>query len=144
MKNDCLLCNWVESDKYFNRVQVWQNDLWRVTTSLAAPVPGFSYLEPKRHIAYITDLDGNESISLGPTLALVTRVLRDITNAKLIYVNVFGERVPHLHFNLAPHRDGDSLRGGSGMLLDNARPLPVTELEIVAEHIHQALGQIQK
>lgn len=144
MKNDCLLCNWAESDKYFNRVQVWQNDLWRVTTSLAAPVLGFSYLEPKHHIAYITDLDGDESISLGPTLALVTRVLQDITNAKLVYVNVFGERVPHLHFNLAPHRDGDLLRGGSGMLLDNANPLPVAELEIIAEQFRQALGQIQK
>jgi diadenosine tetraphosphate (Ap4A) HIT family hydrolase len=144
MKKDCLLCNWVEADKYFNRVQVWENDLWRVTTSLAAPVAGFSYLEPKRHIAYITDLDGDEAVSLGSTLAFVTHILRDVTNSKLVYVHIFGERVPHLHFNLAPHRDGDALRGGPGMLIDNANPIPVAELEITAEQFRQALGHIQK
>jgi diadenosine tetraphosphate (Ap4A) HIT family hydrolase len=143
MKNDCLLCNWAEADKYFNRVQVWQTDLWRVTTSLVAPVLGFSYLEPKRHIPYITDLDGDEATSLGPTLAFVTRALRDTTNSKLVYVNVFGERVSHLHFNLAPHRDGDALRGGSGMLIDNASSLPSNELAVVAERIRQTLSQFQ-
>lgn len=93
MKENCLLCNWPEADQYFQRIQVWENDLWRVTTSLVAPVPGYSYLEPKRHIPYITDLEGAESASLGPTLALVTRILHEVTNSELIYVNVFGERV---------------------------------------------------
>jgi diadenosine tetraphosphate (Ap4A) HIT family hydrolase len=142
MKENCLLCNWSEADRYFNRIQVWENDLWRVTTSLVAPVPGFSYLETKRHIPYITDLEGAESASLGSVLALVTRALRDTTNAKLVYVNVFGERVPHLHFNLAPHRDGDPLLGGPGMLAENAEPWPRHELEAIAERIRQMLRQI--
>ena len=143
MQKDCLLCDWAEADRYFNRVQVWENDLWRVTTSLAAPVPGFSYLEPKRHIAYITDLDGAEATTVGPVLAYVTRALRDITRAKLVYVNVFGERVAHLHFNLAPHRDGDALRGGPGMLAENAEPAPRAELEAVAERVRQVMRSFQ-
>jgi diadenosine tetraphosphate (Ap4A) HIT family hydrolase len=142
MEESCLLCNWSEADRYFDRIQVWESDLWRVTTSLVAPVAGFSYLETKRHIPYITDLDGTEAASLGSVLAMVTRVLRDTTNAKLIYVNVFGERVPHLHFNLAPHRDGDPLLGGRGMLAENTEPWPRPELEAVAERIRQTLRQI--
>ncbi len=134
------MCNWPEADRYFQRVQVWENDLWRLTTSLVAPVPGFSYLEPKRHIPYITDLDGPEAVALGPTLALVTAHLKEITGAKLVYVNVFGERVAHLHFNLAPHRDGDALRGGPGMLLETAPPLPPTDLEDIANRLRQRLN----
>ena len=49
-------------------------------------------------------------------LARVTRVLRDAARAEKTYVYVFGDRIPHLHFNLAPHRDGDGLRGGPGLL----------------------------
>jgi diadenosine tetraphosphate (Ap4A) HIT family hydrolase len=143
MKENCLLCNWPEADQCFQRIQVWENDLWRVTTSLVAPVPGFSYLEPKRHIPYITDLEGTESASLGPTLALVTCILREVTNSELIYVNVFGERVAHLHFNLAPHRNGDALRGGPGMLVENPEPLPRLELENIADRLRHALGLLK-
>ncbi len=49
-------------------------------------------------------------------LARANRVLREAAGAELTYVYVFGERTPHLHFNLAPHRDGDGLRGGPGVL----------------------------
>ena len=41
-------------------------------------------------------------------------MLRDATGAELTYAYVFGDRVAHLHVNLAPHRDGDALRGGPG------------------------------
>lgn len=136
----CLLCHWAEADQYFHRILVWENALWRVTTSLVAPVPGFSYLEPKRHIPYITDLDGPEAATLGATLAFVTHALRAATNAQLVYVNVFGERVPHLHFNLAPHRDGDALRGGPGLLAENATPVPAEELAALAGRLRQTLA----
>jgi diadenosine tetraphosphate (Ap4A) HIT family hydrolase len=139
MNQPCLLCDWSAADRQFQRVEVWQDELWRVTTSLVAPVPGFSYLEPKRHIAYVTDLDGEEATTLGATLARVTRTLRDITGAQLVYVNVFGDRVGHLHFNLAPHREGDALRGGPGMMLEAPSPLARPELEAIATRIRAQL-----
>jgi diadenosine tetraphosphate (Ap4A) HIT family hydrolase len=141
MDAPCLLCNWAEADKHFQRVPVWENNLWRVTTSLVAPIVGFSYLEPKRHIAYITELDGEEAATLGTTLAWVTRTLREETNAQLVYVNVFGERVAHLHFNLAPHRHGDALRGGPGMLAEAAPPVPRGELEMMAQRLRRRLDR---
>ncbi len=118
---------------------MWQDALWRVTTSLVAPVAGFSYLEPKRHIPHITELDGEEAATAGAMLARVTRVLRDTTGAELVYVNVFGDRVAHLHFNLAPHREGDALRGGPGMLLEPFSPLPRPELKTAAARIRALL-----
>jgi diadenosine tetraphosphate (Ap4A) HIT family hydrolase len=67
-------------------------------------------------------VDGPEAATLGAVLARVTQALRVAAGAEKTYVYVFGDRVPHLHFNLAPHRDGDALRGGPGLLEPGARP----------------------
>ncbi len=106
---DCPLCRGIAADPELQRVQMWENTYWRLTTSLAAEVLGFSYLEPKRHIPSIAELDGEEAHTLGEVLAQVARVLRDETGAELVYIYVFGDSVPHLHFHLAPHRTGDAL-----------------------------------
>jgi diadenosine tetraphosphate (Ap4A) HIT family hydrolase len=114
--DDCMLCHPDLADGYFNRVRLWQDELWRLSAVLQGPIPGFAHLEPRRHIPFITDLDGDEAATLGPVLARATRLLRDAAGADKTYVYVFGDRTPHLHFNLAPHRDGDALRGGPGLL----------------------------
>ncbi len=106
---DCILCRGIEGDAELGRVQVWEDARWRLTISLEAEVLGFAYLEPKRHIPHITDLDGDEARTLGEVLARVTQVLKEETNAELVYVYVFGGGVPHLHIHLAPHRAGDAL-----------------------------------
>ena len=92
-----------------SRIQVWEDRLWRVTTSVAGEVLGFSFLEPKRHIPGVTELDGEEARTFGETLARVTRVLKEVAGAELVYVYVFGGGIPHLHVHLAPHRTGDAL-----------------------------------
>jgi diadenosine tetraphosphate (Ap4A) HIT family hydrolase len=107
--NDCILCRGEAADSELNVIEVWHNDLWRMTMSLDAEVPGFCYLEPKRHIPYITNLDGEEARTLGEVLAKLTSALKEETNAELVYLFVFGGGVPHLHFHLAPHRTGDAL-----------------------------------
>ncbi len=136
----CLLCRHDEADREFERVEVWPDDLWRLTVSLAAPVAGFAYLEPLRHIPHITDLDGAEADTLGWVLAHVTSVLKTATGAEIVYVNVFGERHAHLHFNLAPHREGDALIGGAGMLRDDAQAPPWEKLTSVAAQIRSAMS----
>ena len=83
--------------------------MWRLSTTVYGAVPGFSYLEPKRHIPHITDLDGPEAQTFGPVMARVTTAIRETTGAHLVYVYVFGGGVAHLHVHLGPHRDGDAL-----------------------------------
>jgi diadenosine tetraphosphate (Ap4A) HIT family hydrolase len=105
----CLICRGVAGDAEFQRIEVWQDSLWRLTVSLAAEVPGFAYLEPKRHIRDITELDGAEAATFGPVMAKVTAALKAETGAELVYVYIFGGGIPHLHVHLAPHREGDAL-----------------------------------
>ena len=152
---DCVLCRREAGDAELHRTAVWEDSRWRLTTSLDAPVPGFSYLEPKRHIPYIADLDGEEARTLGPVLARAARALREATGADLVCVYVFGGGVPHLHLHLAPHREGDALNdqmirgnvvtealpsGAVRIVSKDFPPRPEDELRTVAEEIRRALA----
>jgi len=105
--SDCPMCRGAAADEELERTEVWQDAHWRLTVSLSSEVAGFAYLEPKRHIRYINELDGPEAATFGPALARSTNALKGTTDAEVVYVYIFGDGVPHLH--LAPHRPGDAL-----------------------------------
>lgn len=109
MSVDCIICRTTAGDAVLHRLEVWRDDLWRLTVSLDAEVLGFAYLEPLRHIPTIADLDGPEAASFGAVMAKATQALKEATGAPIVYVYIFGDGVPHLHVHLAPHRDGDAL-----------------------------------
>jgi SAM-dependent methyltransferase/diadenosine tetraphosphate (Ap4A) HIT family hydrolase len=140
LDGDCMLCRPQLADASFRRIRVWEDELWRLSVVLQGPIPGFAHLEPRRHIPFVTDLDGDEAATLGAVLARVTGILRDAAGADKIYVYVFGDRVPHLHFNLAPHRDGDALRGGPGLLEPDAADVDRAVHEVIATAVARALG----
>jgi diadenosine tetraphosphate (Ap4A) HIT family hydrolase len=152
---DCLLCRADAADAEFNRIQVWEDELWRLTVSLDSEVPGFAYLEPKRHVPYITDLDDAEAASFGSVLARCTQSLREATGAEVVYVYIFGDGIPHLHVHLAPHRKGDALNDQMirGEIVEEKLPsgatqffskefsaLPRDELLAVAERVRHRLN----
>ncbi len=137
---DCLLCSVAEADAYFQRRRVWADDLWRLSVLRQGPVAGFAHLEPWRHIPYVTDLDGPEAATLGPVLARATAALREATGADKVYVYVFGDRVPHLHFNLAPRHPGGALAGGPGLVRPDAPPVSPDAHEAAAAAVARLLG----
>lgn len=106
MAEECTICNG-KADDIFKRIEVWSNDEWRLTTSTYKAVRGLCYLEPKRHIRYITELDGKEAVDFGSIIAEVTTAIKNATGAKLVYVYIYGDHISHLHVHLAPHIDGD-------------------------------------
>ena len=65
----------IASDTERQRIQVWEDSLWGLAVSLDAEILALSYLEPKRHIPYITDLDDEEARTFGSVLARLTHVL---------------------------------------------------------------------
>jgi diadenosine tetraphosphate (Ap4A) HIT family hydrolase len=136
---DCLLCRRNDADREFDRVEVWRDELWRLAMVRGGPVRGFAHLEPLRHIPYVTDLDGPEADTFGPVLARVSTALRTATGADLVYTNIFGDRVAHLHVNLAPHVTGDGLLGGPGMIRPGTPEVSAAEQRTVAEAVGQAL-----
>lgn len=109
--SDCSICTG-RADETFSRRELWRNQRWRLTISTYRDVFGFSYLEPIRHIRYITELDGAEAAEFGPLLSKITSALRLVTGSRLIYVYIFGDHIPHLHVHLAPHYEGDAFTDG--------------------------------
>jgi diadenosine tetraphosphate (Ap4A) HIT family hydrolase len=105
----CLLCDPVAADAALDRVEVWSDATWRLTMALRSEVLGFSYLEPRRHLPHVEDLDGEEAATFGQALALAAAALKQQTRAELVFVYVFGGGIAHLHVHLAPHRAGDAL-----------------------------------
>jgi diadenosine tetraphosphate (Ap4A) HIT family hydrolase len=99
---DCAICAGPDGDKELDRVEVWRDDLWRLSMSRHGSTLGFAYLEPIRHIPYLADLDGPEATSFGPAVARASAALREASGAALVYAYVFGGGIPHLHVHLAP------------------------------------------
>ncbi len=84
-------------------MEVWRDDLWRLSMSRHGATRAFGYLEPLRHIPYLADLDGAEAATFGPAIARACAVLREASGAALVYAYVFGGGIPHLHVHLAPN-----------------------------------------
>jgi diadenosine tetraphosphate (Ap4A) HIT family hydrolase len=138
--DECLLCRVDDADAYFSRRRVWEDENWRLSVVLHGAVVGFAHLEPHRHIPFITDLDGPEAATLGVVLARATDAIRTATTAEKTYVYVFGDQVPHLHFNLVPHRVGDALTGGPGLIRPDAQQANPTAHKAAATAIEHAMA----
>ncbi len=151
------MCRGAAADEELERVEVWSDAQWRLTVGLASEVPGFAYLEPIRHIAHVTDLDGDEARTFGTVLAASSRALKEATGTDIVYVYIFGDGVPHLHVHLAPHRAGDALsdqmiRGEvveeklpSGMTRISSRdfpPLPRERLVAIADSVRRRMAEV--
>jgi diadenosine tetraphosphate (Ap4A) HIT family hydrolase len=157
MPEDCALCRGAEGDPALNRVEVWSDELWRLSTSVGPgdPTPGFSYLEPLRHIPHVEDLSGEEAATFGTVLARCCAALKQATDAERVYVYVFGGGIPHLHVHLAPHTTGDALNdallrgefeeqplpsGAVAYVSKDFPALPDDRLRQVADDVRQLLG----
>lgn len=135
----CRICTGETFDREFGRAVVWQDELWRLSTSLRAKVVGFSYLEPHRHIPTIAELDGPEAATFGPTLARVSRLIRELADADIVYALLYGDHVRHLHVNLVPRRAGDPFVDGP--LHDPSAPdIPAEVHEAFVTRLRDALA----
>jgi len=79
-EDTCVLCALGDSE---NGRYVWEDDQWRLWTRTTGPVPGYSCVNSRRPIPYITDLDGPEAASLGAVLARCAWTIREASGAEL-------------------------------------------------------------
>jgi diadenosine tetraphosphate (Ap4A) HIT family hydrolase len=138
---ECLLCDGERAASELNREVVWEDDLWRLSMSRRGFTTGFGYLEPKRHVPHITDLEGEEAATFGPVLARVASALKAAAGAELVYVYVFGGGIPHLHVHLGPHREGDALSSAIIRGDFSYEPMPSGAQRIVSRDFPELPGE---
>jgi hypothetical protein len=150
---ECLLCDPAAADAALDRLEVWADGTWRLTMALRSELLGFSYLEPRRHVPHIEDLDGEEARTFGQALALAA-ALKQQTGAELVFLYVFGEGIPPPAPASRTHRAGDALNtqilrgefverplpGGATEYLSSDFPLlEESELRDLTSRVHRQL-----
>jgi diadenosine tetraphosphate (Ap4A) HIT family hydrolase len=102
--------------------------------------PGHTLIVPRRHAAYLADLDPNDGACLfraGQSIAAALRA----SNVRCEAVNLLlndgaeaGQRVFHVHLHVIPRVLGDSLRRDLDALMPDR-----SELDAIAADIHSHL-----
>jgi diadenosine tetraphosphate (Ap4A) HIT family hydrolase len=152
---DCAICRGPAGDEELDRVEVWRDDLWRLSMSRHGSTLAFAYLEPIRHIPFLADLDGPEAAAFGPAIARACAALREAAEAELVYAYVFGGGIRHIHVHLAPNRPEGVLNtdviegrvekrklpsGATDMISLDHPELPEDEIAAVIERVRQAMA----
>ncbi len=129
MTDECFLCNYNAwpVDDLPPRERVFSNDYWRVLVHQSA-IPGWLVVGLRRHVARLSDLTEEETISLGPALSAGTQALIDVVGCAKTYAMLFSESVAHVHFNLVPRMADmpDKFRG-AGIFGYNVVATPLDE-----------------
>jgi diadenosine tetraphosphate (Ap4A) HIT family hydrolase len=151
-KPACMLCRVPEIDAQLDREEVWRNEHWRLSMARTGNTLGFAYLEPIRHVPYLADLEGKESVTFGPAIAKASRVLREATGGALVYAYVFGGGIAHVHVHLAPNAPEGILNTEliTGRVEHRKLPSGATEMtsldhpELPAEEILAVIEQVRQ
>ena len=99
---DCELCRRESSDEEPPGGWVLRTDLWSVGIGPGFEVPGWLFVELRRHAEGPMGMDDAEAAELGPLLARVSAGIQAATGAERVYVVAFGELFPHFHVLLLP------------------------------------------
>jgi diadenosine tetraphosphate (Ap4A) HIT family hydrolase len=78
-----------------------------VVTHLEAPAYlGYLFVESRRHVPELGDLEPDEAAAAGRAAARWSRALQDVTGAEHVYAAVIGHGVAHFHLHLIPRLPG--------------------------------------
>lgn len=99
---DCELCAREASDEEPPGGWVLRTDLWSACVAPGFEVPGWLFLELRRHAEGPMAMDDAEAGELGPLVARLTAGIQAATGAEKVYVVAYGELFPHFHVLLVP------------------------------------------
>lgn len=91
-------------------------------------LPGYLYLEPRRHIESYQDL-GELYTSLGVWIQKGMDWMHSNYQPRKVYLVTIAEAVPHLHFHLVPHY-GFETKGADYIRLVLSQGLPAVDSQI--------------
>ena len=98
----CELCHQESSEQEPPGGWVVRTDLWSAGVGPGFEVPGWLFLQLRRHAEGPMGMDDAEAAELGPLVSRLTAGIQAATGAERVYMVAFGELFPHFHVLLAP------------------------------------------
>ena len=98
----CQVCEREASDEEPLGGWVLRTEHWSACVAPGFEVPGWLFLELRRHAEGPMAMQHQEAAELGPLLVLLTGAVQAATGAERVYIVAFGELHPHFHVALLP------------------------------------------
>jgi len=91
---------------------IYEDELWMVCHAPGKLGPlGTLFIESKRHFLDYTEMNDDETMSLGNIMRKIYQAMKMHANAERVYQVTLIEGVPHFHSWLVPHRKEDTEKG---------------------------------
>jgi diadenosine tetraphosphate (Ap4A) HIT family hydrolase len=100
--DECAVCAREASTEEPVGGWVLRTDLWSACVAPGFEVPGWLFLELRRHADGPMGMETAEAGELGGLLARLSAAIAGATGAERVYVIAFGELYPHFHLVLLP------------------------------------------
>lgn len=99
---DCEICARESSDEEPPGGWVLRTDQWSACVAPGFEVPGWLFVELRRHSEGPMGMDDAEAAELGGVVRDVSAAIQSAMGAERVYVLAFGELYPHFHVVLIP------------------------------------------
>jgi diadenosine tetraphosphate (Ap4A) HIT family hydrolase len=99
---NCEICERESADVEPPGGWVLRTDLWSACVAPGFDVPGWLFLELRRHAEGPMGMDDAEAAELGGLVRDLTAAVQSTLAAERVYVLAFGEVFPHFHVVLVP------------------------------------------
>ncbi len=104
---NCIFCKIIKDE--IPAYKVWENDNFLAFLDINPINPGHILLIPKKHFEEIFDLDNDLYNEVFQIIKKISKLLKNIMNAKKIGVIIEGFGVSHAHIHLVPIYNGNEL-----------------------------------
>lgn len=147
--NDCLVCRKHRGEMNVFGGVIYEDDLIYISHAQLwgeeeAHYLGHVFVEPKRHVAEVADLTEEEAQRIGVYTSRIAKALLQTENMEHIYIFVFGDGAPHVHYHVIGRRPG-APREYWGTKVDEWPQAPKgteAEIEQVAQRLRVFLKEL--
>src|SRR2546429_5810021 len=139
----CEICHREAADTEPPGGWVLRTAWWSACVAPGFEVPGWLFLELRRHAEGPMGLADDEASELGILVRLLSEAMQRVTGGERIYLQAYGELFPHFHVLLSPRLPGapPQLRGPS-LFLQREELIDLDGAVDTAARIREALGPL--
>ena len=137
----CTICDLETSASEPLGGWVVRTEKWSACVAPGFEVPGWLFLQLRRHGEGAWSMDAAEAAEFGVLVAQLSAAIRVATGAERVYLAAYGELFPHFHVLLHPRLPGaPEAERGPSLFAHRERLVALDEAGVMAGAIREALA----